>query len=195
MEFKPPKSLAAVMLCFLSTLLAGCLGTQVRPQPVTPGISRLSAVNERPLRLAIQTDPAVSQTIGHQFLLLVIPFGAIELQDPGETVRRAAIDRLAIAGRTAIPFDDRLPGRSPVLKLELADASLSAFDLLFFRRVTATIRMRAELRSPDGSLLRTWTSNRSYGEARKFGFERDLSAIFEKTLRDALDEIIKELRL
>lgn len=176
---------------FLLTLLAGCCGclkTELNPPP-QDGIARLLDVTPRTLSFTI-VAPAEEATVGHQYVLILIPFGRIVVKSPYNLVRQELLAQGALAGFRPVPATGQA-----ALRISLDEISVSGHDYLFFRRSTAVVRIQATLFDGSGHQRRQAIAMGQAGEFAKFAFEPELSRVLNDAAKTALADAIKQLGL
>lgn len=173
-------------------LSAGCLRTPLASTPLSEPTFRLAALGQRPVRVTV-IGPAAPRSVGHQFLMVAIPFGRIELSDPVKAVERAAFAELAVAGIR--PVIGPAGAGLPTVELRLKDASVSAFDFIVTRRVAAAVTVEAALHragSPTERIVVERSGDSSSLE--RFGFTPQLSAAFDDALHSAVRDAVLALQ-
>lgn len=191
---RSPNPLNLPMIIALATLLCGCAATVLDPPPSDPVVAQLSARNRTELQLEVSALPS-STRVGSQFLLVLLPMKGVYLGDGGAgqvelTLRRA----LALAGyrvTTSLPDATAAPAArvTPKLRVTVLGLSLSAYDLLLTRRVSATLSLKGELLDAQGQPIRSTQITASEAEFARYGFAPQL----ERQLRSASETAIQLL--
>ena len=181
--------------------LAGCVSTRLGSQPIQPKIFELAALNKNPIELEVES--AVDSSLGHQFVLVALPFGQVEARDLAVMTQRAAYHKLALAGFTPV-IGKRPPIEAaamlspqwinpPELAIKVQDASASAFDFIVTRRMSCSVDLAAEF-TRDGALQQA----QGLGDFQHFGafaFEQELSLCLAQALDSALNKVFHDLRI
>lgn len=176
----------------LAGLALGCTSTGISVPPVTPAIERLAALASHGVRLSVAA-PTAPLALGHQYLFVAIPFGSISLMEPQTTLFRALSTELAIAGIRALPAEG--DSAAPMVTVAPIDLRLTAFDLIFTRRVGASVRLQVTVSSPDPTepALHFEASGES-GSFERFGFTPELSNALSEALSQAGRELVTALQ-
>lgn len=171
--------------------LMGCVTTELASGKTAPEVTRLASLSARKLEVAVEEveDP---HPLGSQFMLLVIPFGRIVLPDPERRVATAIERSLAIRGTRALLVDAPGPGS---LAVSIEALEISAYDLLVTRRLSGRVRLSGTLIGRDGHPRRHYTSEASESSFRRYGFEPQLEEVLSGALHQAVEELLRELRL
>lgn len=170
-------------------ILSGCLRTDLPTQPTPIKVFELAAVNPRPLRLEVTPFP--DDSLGHQFLLLMVPFGSIYIPDTAGTVERNLYTNLALQGYK--PIINK--GTELGLKVTVENIQVTAYDLLVIRRIVSRVKLRGEILNHQGQILRSSTINEEFIYFKTFAFGTQLEHAYSKALDAASKALIKDLRL
>lgn len=173
-------SLTLALFCML-----GCTHTPIRRTSIAPAVFELAARNAHPLQVIV--THSLSETQGHQYLLVMFPLGRVTVEDPSGEVFSTLYPMLASRGVKPVRPGDCTA--CPLLSLNLSDLSLSAFDLLVTRRVRARVRLEAALHSASGALLWVTSVGGSSSTLRHYGFAPQLRSALDKALSEALEQI------
>lgn len=168
-------------------VLSGCATTQLQAPADSAVYQRLSRANARPVSLSLQTS-LKSSSLGAQFLLVMIPFGSIELGDPAGYFHRHAARALAFCGYSPVSAPD-----SPKISVEIKDASLSAYDFLFVRRISGSLSARAVLHDSRGNIQRISEVSHDGESYQQFAFEPELSALYGRVVEETFSALFGEL--
>lgn len=171
---------------------SGCASTKLSIPPPEAAIERLAALAPRGVRLAVAA-PSAPVELGHQYLLVVIPFGSIALIDPHTSLRRALSTELAIGGVRTVP--EGLGSPAPLVTVTPIELSVTAYDLLLVRRVTAAAHFAVTVTFPDRTEpeLRFEASGES-GSFERFGFAPELSQALGEALTQAGRTLVTTLQ-
>ena len=193
-RFAPSLALRRTFLVslFLPLALSGCLRTELLRESIPEPVLGLAAMNQKKIELRV-TPPDEDSTVGHQFLLVIIPFGSIYLNDPIGHLTRSLYTNLALEGFK--PISSELGSAPLSLEVSTEKVQVSAYDFIAIRRIVGKISLRGVLRSADGTIYREWLASGSYSELRPFAFEKQLNHVFQKALTSATEELVRELRL
>ena len=115
--------------------LSGCTNTILDPAPPnSTALLSLQRFNRsRPIRLEI-VAPALPKTVGHQYLLVVFPFGTLQLQDPQRFAYNFAFNSLTLAG---FAVEQHNPS-APLLRIEMRDVRRHSIFGAIEQRVAAS---------------------------------------------------------
>ncbi|NLF24886.1 MAG: hypothetical protein GX589_04415 [Deltaproteobacteria bacterium] len=193
-----PGSKRSLALSILPILLAlnGCLRTVLTNRsPTAPASAKLAALNTRPMFLKI-TNTLPSSTSGHQYLFLVLPFGAVEVKDPALRIWDAAFTKLSLRGyRPIAPGTGGSAITAPTLEIKLTGLQTSAYDLLVSRRIVCRVDIASSLISSAGVTLRGWEASGRSTAFKGLAFAPELEWVLGQALDQALDETLTNLRL
>lgn len=189
-----PHSINTLILLFsLIFLTTSCVVTPLSPPPLSDDIIRLSELNYNSIILDVSDTSSTSQnskTVGRQFLFIILPFGRIEMQKPTATLFNTAFNSLTLHGYKPTEAGARLKK----LKISIEDVSLYGYDLIFLRRVSASVTLRANLSDLNDNLLLSWTATASRKRWEKFAFAPQLNYVFNQALSEAMDKLLIPLR-
>lgn len=168
----------------------GCLSSELSNPPLPPKIFELAAANRRPLHVRVKlAEPGHS--LGHQYLLIAIPFGRVRSDNVELIVERALYRSLSLRGYT--PLLDQEPSAAPVLSVQLVEPQASAFDLLLTRHLSCSLELKGQFLSEDKQ--RDGTGRGGYEQFAAFAFEREMSLCFTQALDIAIDRLLNDLRI
>lgn len=178
-----------LFLIVIPSILSGCLVTRIDPREISAQVQRLGVLNVRPLH--VRVDCPAPLTAGRQFLFVVIPFGRVELSDPGTMVLNTVTEKLALAG-----YQPRFDATGlPVLELRCGDITLAAYDFLFFRRLSGSVTLEGVLFDERGNRKRGARGSGKESELRSFAFGPQLERTFKRSLDEALTHVLDSLGL
>ncbi len=150
------------------------------------GALKLSALSRRPVHLLIDASTGTLH-LGHQYLLIIIPFGRVALQDPTQFIFDRAFEALAIRG---FRVDNNNAAFAPTVRLQLEDLSVTAYDLLFTRRLRASIKLSLTTASADDTPLLHCSAQSEESTFARFGFAPQLTQVLQRALDKALNEVL-----
>lgn len=174
----------------------GCMQTTLQSSPPPAAVYSLAAGNPDPISISVSAAHA-QDSVGHQFMLLVLPFGTISLADPAEDLFNSLAQSLTLSGFRPIRklAGDRPASSQPLLHARLVSASVSAFDLLVTRRVKAEVEVCAELSKPLAQPSRQACYRGSSTTWKRFGFQPELQSVFDKALLESVHGLLVALSL
>lgn len=124
-------------------------------------------------------------------MLLILPIGSIEASDLNKSIAHEIVTEGAIRG---LRLDANPTCReSLTLSILVSDISLSGYDFLFFRKPTASVSFSAKLIRSDQTVARATQVESSSSEIERFAFSKELSKVFEETLKIASRKAFDEL--
>lgn len=189
------RKILSLPLCFsilISNLTTGCASTGITVPPPEAATLRLAALAPHGIRLEV-TGSNTPLSVGHQYLFVAIPFGAISLIAPQTALRRALSTELAIGGIQALP--EGSDAAVPVVTVTPLDLQVTAFDLLFTRRVSATVRLGVTVALPTHpESVVTLEVRGESGSFERFGFTPQLSHALGEALQEAGQELVTTLQ-
>lgn len=167
-------------------LLSSCASTTIHRNPLDLKTFELAARGSTPLALQIKAyaEPETS-AVGHQFLLVLLPFGSVRFDSPTEYTRSELYRRLAILGYR--PMSSSTTSQNvPTLEVEIQSLSLNAYDLIVTRRVVADVRLRLVLRNALGAEQVSQEVAGHSAQFHRFGFRTELTEALETAFEEAL---------
>ena len=192
---KSVENIARCILATLSIALARCTTTSIAPEALSQDLIRLSSLNDHRLYLHVKNIQE-SEIVGHQYLLVVLPFGRVRSPSLTHFVFNTAFKDLTLAGERIIPASLPLSKSAlPLIEISIDDASDSAYDLRALRRVEASVTLTITLwLTPDIPAWRK-TLLGHYSGYTKSPFSKELSNAFEKAIEDALSPLHDKIAL
>lgn len=178
----------------LSLLIVACSRTTVRSNPISDDVFRLAASNQTRLQVKIVVDSETTK-LGSQYGFVVLPLGEVSTPDIAELIHPIVYRELALRGIKPIPVRAKtLPTRTiPALTISVHELDLVVYDWLFTRRIVGRVRLSGTV-SPSLSQHRLEASDET-SEFFRYGFEKELSFVLEKTLTNAIDSLCAQLDL
>ncbi len=114
------------------------------------------------------------------------------MEAPSDTVYGALYPMLANAG--VRPVSDEMSASAWRLKISVQDLTVSAYDFLVTRKVSADVTMQARLLSPDGTAQWGQQYRGKSSQLRRYGFEPQLQEALNAALSQALLPLVERLR-
>lgn len=166
--------IAPLILCFLP--LTGCFSTHLISDEPVKDLAQLVQSADSPVELLIQ-NPGSDSSHGYQFLFGLIPITRVFTESASDTV----VAKLQLnAGRAGIGLhrsstpNRALSDRTPRLDVSVESISVNGYDLIIFRRPSASITLRATLFTPDRA-PRICEASGHHSEITRFAFARELN--------------------
>lgn len=176
-------------LIILILNLPACFSFRLpEPQPMR-ALSKLLLSNTSQISVQLQM-PENFNSLGNQYLLL-IPFTSIDSSNTEQHVRAILAQKLALCGYN-FSLADHNSSAMPLLKLNFADISCSAFDLFFIRRIRCKIELVSQRSDQQSSYSKIKISNAQF---KPYGFSSELLSCLHSTLNQAIDQALFDLRL
>lgn len=137
--------------------------------------------------VSIDTPPE-PLSVGSQFLLILLPFGSIEVSQPRELLSQFLRERSALVGIKVLEMPpNTISGQTSIA---LKTVSLSAYDLLLTRHLVAKVELEVKGQDVTPLILRGESS-----EFRQFGFEPQLKPLLVEAFREACDHVVQFLKV
>jgi hypothetical protein len=174
------------LLLILPLSLFGCFTTHLNTYESTPGLDSLVSSAEHSLPLnVINPSPDVSR--GFQFLLGIIPTSRVFTEDLEAIVTSRLRFHAGSAGY-GLTTHDKSPINGPRLIVNISDAKINGYDLLFIRRPSASVTLEGSMFNQSG-LVSSCLESGTHSELSKFAFESDLI----HALEEAADQAARKL--
>ena len=171
---------------------SACLRTELNAPALAPELLSLANTNTKKIVLSV-SSPA-EQPLGYQYLLGFVPFGAIHLPHTQQFLLRVFFEQLTLRGFTSLLSLPAEPNAAlPRLSVSVTELKLSAFDLLFTRRVRCRVTLKGQWNRPNGEMARAWESSVSKERYRSMPFEAELEGLLRETLTESAQEILSKL--
>lgn len=176
------------LTAILCIALVGCFSSSLSPTTVAPReVERLRLLAEKrlPLSLKLTTPPATA--VGYQYILLMFPVARVY----APALRQDVVDGLTATAAAAGHSIETLSASqvtSPRLEVTASNVTVSGYDLIFVRRPSASITLKATLSSP-GRLDRTCEAFGSVTRTKRFAFAPEL----EQVLRESIEAATRDL--
>jgi hypothetical protein len=165
--------------------LCACVSTELPPKPMAPQFMRLNSLSSGGIRLNVVSKLS-SPSAGHQYLLVIIPFGSVSVPSPEQRVWNASALKLALAGVRIVPAGDE---RAQALTITIEELRVNAFDLLVTRHVSARVRISALWHGTNLS------AEGSQAEFRRVGFGPQLEDELDRAVSIAVDSVLEQTGL
>ena len=178
--------LSTITLILLLLSLPACVHSSKLPTPqISSDVHRLASLQKRPLKLHLSLGKD-SQVLGYQYLFLVLPFGQVELTSPREYLERSLFRAFSQFGYRPSFFPPQLIEEADII-LDIKNISLSAFDLLFLRKISSNVRIQARsTRKKHAPSLSVQSQSSKYAE---YAFETELDSVLQETLSKAVRQL------
>lgn len=190
----------------LVTLLVsvGCIRTGL-PETFSEGVVTSNGMVPRPWVVVAEESDEVGATLGHQYVLGIIPVTSL-FYPYGEQALATEVTLRGLSQQGYVPIvakDASVVSISSVLhpagisRTTLEDSSLNVYDAFFFRWLSAATALKVEALTVDRqrtSVSRTIPRAVHEHEFRKFGPAPLLSILFERGIQQAVAESIPAIR-
>lgn len=180
--------------------------TRIEATRIAPQLIIAASANQ-PVVTLVLCDTVPERVVGHQFLLVIVPFGSVMLNAPNEQLYHSLFEELTLAGyRPRRGFSPILNSSAIYkagarrqttshyqLQVRVERLQLSAYDLLFIRRLKADIELSFDLYDSSGHFRGAWNSKGQRTLWHRFGFNKQLTWLLQQTLRDVASQAAGEL--
>lgn len=176
----------------LASFCIGCHAEFIQPAKPEEALPRLEALAKKQveLRFCSQSLQVQSSELGHQYMLLFIPFGRIFLDknDSRDWIAERAKRALVLAGYRV--EESGLPYQADLI-VEICPRNLraTAFDFFLVRRLVAEISFDISFQRKGDPLPLQFTVAERATQLRKFGFGPDLRAVLEEAGEKAFQRV------
>ena len=164
--------------------------TEIRAPELDPSLSRLSSSAKREIGLTVNSKLKVSDSIGNQYLMVLIPFGSIKTGGAKHILTNSALEKLSLLGFKP-KLSDNMSQNS--LTLYINDIKLTAYDYFVVRKILCEIDVTGELRDSSGQVIRLSSQKVTESSYKKFAFRPELEYSFRKAADKAVSLILNEL--
>jgi len=168
--------------------LCGCFTTHLNNYENTPGLDSLVSSAEHALTLNV-VNPSPNVSRGFQFLLGILPTSRVFTEDL-EAIVTSRLQFHAGSAGYGLTSSDKSPHTQPTIMVNISDATINGYDLLFIRRPSAYVTLEGTLFNHSGVVTGCVESG-SYSELSKFAFESDLTRALESAADQAAQKLTK----
>lgn len=174
-------------------LIAGCFSTSLPATPESDSVSRLVTAAEVQVPFYF-APPHADERRGYQYLLVGLPFSAVYTPHLSSLVKynltvQAGLHRYGLVEPTTTQGM-----QVPRLVATVKDASVNAYDFIFFRRPVASVTLSGTYYSQRGKVQECEVTGR-HGDYKVFAFDKELMYALEKAAEDAATKLIECLGL
>ncbi|HMO02327.1 MAG TPA: hypothetical protein PKD37_06265 [Oligoflexia bacterium] len=172
----------------------GCVKTPIQYNSVISKEELNSFINKggyRPLNFIYNGNRNFSK-IGNQFLLIALPFGAIQINDLENEIKTALATELLEKGFSIAENDEQLLDAIEITPLKI---TVSAYDLLLARKLECQTAFEMRLLKTNGEEVNKTKSSVKLSQFRIYGFSKELSQIFSQCLTTSLRQGLNDLNL
>lgn len=174
----------------LTTTLGACTATILPTQPLSVELQKLNQVNNKRLRLLI-TRQENNSTVGYQYLMLLIPFGAVYISEPEQYLRYALYHNLGLAGYQLLPATSDI--ELPQLTLEISEIKLNAYDFIFTRYIVAKAKVQASYYNPKRARENSVQLECRSTSYRRFAFQSELNQVWQECLEELVEKGLEQI--
>ncbi len=174
------------LLAVLLLLLSACTHTRLSPLPVSTENLQLIESNHRVVSINVENPSSDRQIHGWQFMLFILPVGRVTVEQPLYHLERALINQFGLAGLKIQSTD---PSEAQLI-IKLEEVSVTAYDLLFTRRIVAGVRLSCRRQIGPESLK--FTIFQKHAEFARYAFQKELTATLERAFDMAANSIVLE---
>ena len=130
------------------------------------------------------------EDIGHQYLFFLFPMGKIKIQNPVLMFSNKVYERLAVYGYK--PSLSRIQG-APNVKIDLVKIQLSAYDLLFTRKIYCNMKIEIEAYDEAGNLRAAGSGIARESLYKSMAFKRELEYLLNKCLEQSVNKALSSV--
>jgi hypothetical protein len=174
-------------------LITGCFSTSLPSTPQSDSVNRLVTAAEVQVPFYF-APPNPQERRGFQYLLVGLPFSSVYTPKLSSLVKynltvQAGLHRYGLVEPTSTQGM-----QVPRLIATVKDASVNAYDFIFFRRPVASITLAGTYYSQRGKVQECEVTG-THGDYKMFAFDRELLYALEKATEDAATKLIECLGL
>jgi hypothetical protein len=174
--------LKVIPIFFLISLgVNSCVRTGLTADPAPRSLSKLAHLNNRPIRLEVEA-PQSPISLGHQYLLIVIPFGRITLEEPKKYIFNLVYEDLVLKGFSPVTAH----GTKRELRVKLESMNATAYDLLFIRLVRCSVDLDINFNGLH------FIAQGSASSFRRYGFKPQIEELLKAASKDAMQDMLSK---
>jgi hypothetical protein len=163
----------------LSTLLTGCFSSELPPVDPPAGLEKLLSVSDSDIPVRIQTEGFNERSLGHQYLLFIIPLTRVYTPALGTDIRTQLSVACGMRGYRCSA--EPTPTSPRMLEITIRDLSVNGYDLLVMRKPTASVTMAGKLYEK-GQVIRACEENYTATNTSHYAFSAELQNALGETL-------------
>ena len=167
-----------VALCALSA----CAHTRIAARPIPPEADKLARL--APRSIAFHLECGVDEIVGHQYLLLILPFGRISIEDPARHLANHLV--VALAERGIAGYEASAEQASVQIRCE--DLSLTAYDYFFVRQIVGRLSWSIDA-LPESSIDKPIVQRNRTSALKAVAFHSQLEYQLHHLLTEAAESI------
>lgn len=193
METRRFRVITGALATLVIPLIAGCFSTTLPSTPESDSVNRLVAAAEVQVPFYF-APPNPEERKGYQYLVVAFPFSAVYTPHLTSLVKynlkvQAGLHRYGLVEPTTTQGM-----QVPRLMASVKDASVNAYDFIFFRRPVASITLSGTYYSQRGRVQECEVTGH-HGDYKMFAFDRELMFALEKATEDATKKLVACLGL
>ena len=170
-----------------SAVLMGCAHTRISARDIPQDATKLAGLNSKSISIAV--DCPVDEIVGHQYLFIIFPFGRISIEHPGNHLRNHLYVAMAEAGLKPLLVNTEQAD----LRVTCNVMSLTAYDLLFVRRIVAALQVTLSLPGI-GSQRFTTVRDFRLSATKPLAFYQQLEYLLHQLFTEAATEIARSVQ-
>lgn len=179
------KSFTFQRLLLSCLIFTGCAHTRIAPRPIP--IEALRLVDLAQKTVSIKVNCPVDEVVGHQYLLIFLPFGRISVAEIENHFKHALVTEVSQSG-VAPFFVEQDKDADFIVRCETL--SLTAYDLIFFRRIASNISLKLANKRFSNHEIPLAVEESEY---RAFAFHAQLERVLQKLFLAAAQRIRREM--
>jgi hypothetical protein len=148
-----------------------------------PEAVRLATLARRTVLTSFRCDH--ERYLGHQYLLMAIPFGRISLESPADTIWSHLYTEAALLGVNLIQTQNPT---SAELEITCSELSLTAYDLLFTRLLHGSIVLEVQYKL--NGLTADLVSDHD-SEFRSYGLYPQLNRLYTRLMKNTARKLFE----
>ena len=187
----------AFFSCLLPILLSSCTTTYLSLPGPDSQLPRLKALADASLtlRISFKSDaPPQTLYLGHQFLLGIIPFGNVAIEEPVHFIAQQLTTQAALRG-VKLQIDNGNAENSRVLTVNIEELYAVGYDALLFRLPSAIVTLNGTLSDNSGKEIASEKATSSTVDQKLFAFSPELSSVFERAATEASEKLLAALNI
>ncbi|MGI6679872.1 MAG: hypothetical protein ACOX3T_00010 [Bdellovibrionota bacterium] len=176
------KKLTLLLFIFF---LTSCVTTKLEPKEISKDLQRLSYANWNPVCIEVKGN--FKKSIGRQYVVPFIPLGEIVLEKSPRSYIYSSMYKVLSLARFTPKFNSN--ECKDMLRINIKDLRLSAYDLFFTRRIVGRIKYQI-VYTRNGVLHDIVEDSIRTNYYKRYAFKPELEYVLNKLLDEFSQEAV-----